>query len=233
MIDARETAPGAATGDMYLDADGKPVEDLSRDGPLAAGIPGIPAALDHITKSFGVRSIEENLAPAIRAAREGFPVNEKLAGRITASAHRFSPAAKAVFLPGGMLPSVGDRLKQEDLAQTLEQIARKGREGFYEGPLAKKLQQGAYRDGGIWSLEDLADYRIKEREPTRFSIAATRSPPPHCRRPAASRCEPDDASAPMPETCTRLAAPATRAASATWRAPSTCTEAKVRPPAST
>ncbi|MBY8965548.1 gamma-glutamyltransferase [Algiphilus sp. NNCM1] len=166
MIDARETAPGAATGDMYLDADGKPVEDLSRDGPLAAGIPGIPAALDHITKSFGVRSIEENLAPAIRAAREGFPVNEKLAGRITASAHRFSPAAKAVFLPGGMLPSVGDRLKQEDLAQTLEQIARKGREGFYEGPLAKKLQQGAYRDGGIWSLEDLADYRIKEREPT-------------------------------------------------------------------
>lgn len=169
MVDARETAPGAATGDMYLDANGEPVPDLSRDGPLASGIPGIPAALDHITKSFGVRSIEQNLQPAIRAARGGFPVSEELAGRITASAHRFSPAASQVFLPNGKLPSVGDILKQEDLARTLEQIAKKGRDGFYKGPVAKKLQAGAFRDGGIWSLDDLAGYRIKEREPTKVS----------------------------------------------------------------
>lgn len=165
FVDARETAPGAATGDMYLDADGDPVSRLSRDGPLAAGIPGTPAALEHITELFGRNSLAENLAPAIRLAVEGFPIDAKLAARITASAHRFSEAAEAVFLPGGELPVAGDRLVQEDLAATLMTIAELGADGFYEGALAERLQGGVFRDGGIWSLEDLAGYRVKERDP--------------------------------------------------------------------
>lgn len=168
FVDARETAPDAATGDMYLDRDGKPIPSLSRDGPLAAGIPGTPRALEHITELFGRNSLAENLAPAIRLATEGFPIDSKLAARIAASAHRFSEAAEAVFLPDGELPIAGDRLVQKDLGATLMTIAEHGAEGFYEGELAERLQGGVFRDGGIWSLSDLKRYRTKEREPVRF-----------------------------------------------------------------
>jgi gamma-glutamyltranspeptidase/glutathione hydrolase len=174
FVDARETAPGAATGDMYLDRDGKPVPSLSRDGPLAAGIPGTPAALEHITQLFGRNSLAENLAPAVRLATEGFPVDAKLAARIAASAHRFSEAAEAVFLPDGELPVAGDRLVQNDLGGTLMTIAEHGSEGFYRGELAERLQGGVFRDGGIWSLADLARYRVKEREPVRIDYRGYR-----------------------------------------------------------
>jgi gamma-glutamyltranspeptidase/glutathione hydrolase len=170
FIDARETAPDAATGDMYLDRDGKPVPRLSLDGPLAAGIPGTPAALEHITELFGRNSLAENLAPAVRLAMEGFPVDTKLSGRIAASAHRFSEAAEAVFLPEGKIPVAGERLVQRDLGATLMAIAEHGAAGFYEGDLAGRLQGGVFRDGGIWSLADLKRYRIKERDPVRFDF---------------------------------------------------------------
>ncbi|MDH3895354.1 MAG: gamma-glutamyltransferase, partial [Chromatiales bacterium] len=74
MVDGREAAPGAATRDMYLDAAGNPIPRASMDGPLAAGIPGQPAGLAHITEKYGNLSLAENLAPAIRIARDGFPL---------------------------------------------------------------------------------------------------------------------------------------------------------------
>ena len=71
FVDARETAPGAATRDMYLDGNGEPIRRASLSGPLAAGIPGLPAALEHIANKYGRLPLEQSLAPAIRLAREG------------------------------------------------------------------------------------------------------------------------------------------------------------------
>ena len=174
LVDARETAPGAATGDMYLDRNGEPIARLSREGPLAAGIPGTAAALQHLSETFGERALADNLAPAIRLADEGFPVNAELSARITAMAHRFSPAAQAVFMPGGEVPANGETLVQKDLAGTLRAMAEDGAEAFYEGAVAEKLQRGVFSDGGIWSLGDLALYRVKERAPARINYRGYR-----------------------------------------------------------
>ncbi len=152
MIDGRERAPLAAFRDMYLDKEGNPIPRASLDGPLAAGIPGTPAALDHITRKYGRLTLKQNLAPAIDLARKGFPVYEhyrRLAefrlGPITAS-----PAAAKIFLDNSFVPDTGHKLIQKDLARTLKRIARKGRNGFYQGPLARKLVKGV-RAAGSWA----------------------------------------------------------------------------------
>lgn len=166
FVDARETAPDAATGDLYLDRDELPVRALSYDGPLASAIPGTPAAMEHIARSYGRLPLSQSLAPAIRYARDGFAIDPALAGWLSASSERLSPAARTVFLPEGVLPEVGDRLVQADLARTLQAIADRGaRGGFYSGEVAKRLRDGVFADGGIWSLRDLERYRIREREP--------------------------------------------------------------------
>lgn len=169
VVDARETAPGAATGDMYLDRDGRPVAHFSTEGPLAAAIPGTVAALDHITAAFGSRPLAANLAPAIALARDGFPADATLSERVRKSAHRLSPAARTVYMPGGRAPRVGQKIVQRDLAATLQAVAARGREGFYAGPVASRLRAGVFRDGGIWSLGDLAAYRVVERQPATFA----------------------------------------------------------------
>jgi gamma-glutamyltranspeptidase/glutathione hydrolase len=169
FLDARETAPDAATGDMYLDRNERPVAELSLTGPLAAGIPGTPAALEHITQLWGSMPLEKTLAPAIRLARYGFTADEQLVSRIMVNAHRFSPAASEVFVPGGRVPDVGQVIVQKDLANTLEKIATFGSRGFYDGVIAERLQRGVFNDGGIWSREDLRRYRVRERAPVRFN----------------------------------------------------------------
>lgn len=167
MVDARERAPLAAHADMYLDEAGQPVPGLSLDGPLAAAIPGTPAALVHIAERYGRLSLNNSLAPARRLARRGFLVTERyqrLAGwRLRAL--QASPAAAQVFLDGGAVPAEGYRVKQPDLARVLKQIAKHGRGGFYAGRTAKQLVDGVRAAGGIWSLEDLAAYHVIERVP--------------------------------------------------------------------
>jgi len=167
MVDARERAPLAAHADMYLDEAGQPVPGLSLDGPLAAAIPGTPAALVHIAERYGRLSLNNSLAPARRLARRGFLVTERyqrLAGwRLRAL--QASPAAAQVFLDGGAVPAEGYRVKQPDLARVLKQIAKHGRAGFYAGRTAKQLVDGVRAAGGIWSLEDLAAYHVIERVP--------------------------------------------------------------------
>ncbi|QKT03133.1 gamma-glutamyltransferase [Ectothiorhodospiraceae bacterium 2226] len=169
MLDGRERAPLAAHRDMYLDERGEPVPGLSVDGPLSAGIPGTPAAMAHLAERYGRLPLARSLAPAIRLAREGFEVSEqyrRMAG-FRVEALRASPAAAAVFLHAGEVPPLGHRVRQPDLAATLERIAEAGAAGFYEGPLAKALVEGTRAAGGIWTLEDLAAYRAVEREPVR------------------------------------------------------------------
>ncbi|MBW7929890.1 MAG: gamma-glutamyltransferase [Gammaproteobacteria bacterium] len=169
FIDGREVAPGAATATMYLDARGEVIKGASISGPLAAGIPGEPAALAHIAEHYGRLPLARSLAPAIRLAGEGIPVHERLQMglRFRRPAMEASPALLEVFYPGGKPPAAGSLLRQPDLATTLHRLGREGFDGFYRGPTAAALVEGVRAAGGIWSLEDLAGYRVLEREPVR------------------------------------------------------------------
>jgi gamma-glutamyltranspeptidase / glutathione hydrolase len=183
MIDGRERAPLAAHRDLYLDAQGKVIPRRSIDGALAAGIPGEPAALAHISKKYGRLPFKDVLAPAIQIAREGFPVDvhfQQMA-KWRLGVLRASPSAAAIFLHQGEVPEKGYLIHQPALAQTLERLAQQGKEGFYRGDTAKQLVAEVKSAGGIWSLEDLAAYRVVERAPVRGSYMGLRitsaSPP--------------------------------------------------------
>lgn len=171
MVDGRERAPLAAFRDLYLDNDGEVIPGLSMDGALAAGIPGEPAALAHISKHYGKLPLAKTLQPAIRYARGGFPVTKhyrRMAG-FRIEALRRSPAASRTFLKRGEVPPIGHLIKQPELAKTLEAIATKGAAGFYRGRVATRLIEGVTRAGGIWQQQDLNSYRIVERKPIRGS----------------------------------------------------------------
>jgi len=167
MVDGRERAPLAARRDLFLDPDGRPVPGASLDGALAAAIPGAPAALAHLANTYGRLTLGQSLDPAIRLARHGFAVDalyRRLAER-RADALRRSPAAAVQFLVHGDAPPEGHLIRQPDLATTLEALAREGREGFYAGSVAAALVAGVREAGGIWTLEDLQQYRAVERTP--------------------------------------------------------------------
>jgi len=165
MVDGREMAPQAASREMYQDAQGHAIADLSQNGPIAGGIPGTPAALDHIASTYGKLGLARDLAPAIRLAREGFPLDARFAERIVMESKRFSPAAQALLLPGGKPLPEGAVLIQPDLAETLQRLADHGRDGFYTGATAQQLVNGVHAGGGIWTLQDLAGYKAVERKP--------------------------------------------------------------------
>jgi len=183
MVDGREVAPRAAHARMYQDNQGEVIPGRSIDGPLASGIPGEPAALVHLAERYGKLPLAKSLAPAIRAARDGFeagPAYRRLA-RFRLAALRAGSAAASVFLRSNDVPPVDDRIVQEGLAQTLEAMAARGRAGFYEGALAKRLVDGVRAAGGIWSLGDLRDYKVIEREPVVGEFRGARiisAPPP-------------------------------------------------------
>ncbi len=168
MLDAREKAPGAASRDMYLDKAGNAIDNASIDGPLAAGIPGEPAAFEYLARKYGKLPLKQSLQPAIRLARNGFPLYARLQGAIRFKRERMlqSPDAAKVFLTAdGGVPELGAIIKQQDLADTLDAIANQGAKGFYEGRVAADLVSGVRAGGGIWTLQDLAAYRVIERKP--------------------------------------------------------------------
>lgn len=183
FLDAREVAPGKATHDMYLDAQGKPIPGATINGPLAAGIPGEPAGLAYLAEHYGRLPLAKSLAPAIRYAEEGVPVTRAMALGLgfRARTARQSPAFAEVFLPAGKALVAGDTVRQPDLARTLRALAADGRDGFYKGPVARKLVDGVRAAGGIWSLDDLANYKVVEREPIRATfrgMTIVSAPPP-------------------------------------------------------
>lgn len=168
MIDAREKAPYAATRDMYLDVQGNPVPELSLAGALAAAIPGEPAGMAHLAAKYGRLPLKTSLQPAIRLARDGFPVYPRLRAAIEDKQDTFKQSRETarVFLKNGAVPPLGFIVKQPDLARTLELMANKGVDAaFYHGALARKLVAGTRKAGGIWTEKDLADYRTVERAP--------------------------------------------------------------------
>jgi gamma-glutamyltranspeptidase / glutathione hydrolase len=167
MLDAREKAPGAAARDMYLDKAGNAIENASIAGALAAGIPGEPAAFEYLARKYGKLPLKQSLEPAIRLARDGFPLYARLQGGIRYKRQallRSPDAAKAFLTADGAVPEVGALIKQPDLANTLAAIAVQGAKGFYSGRVAADLVAGVHADGGIWTLEDLAAYRVVERK---------------------------------------------------------------------
>ncbi|SDF85415.1 gamma-glutamyltransferase [Phytopseudomonas seleniipraecipitans] len=183
FLDARERAPGAAHADLYR-RDGQVQPGLSRDGALAAAIPGLPAALVELAEHHGRLPLRDSLAPAIRLAREGFPVDRVYRERagMRLAAMRDDAETARLFLNDGAVPAEGTLLRQPELADTLVALARSGRDGFYAGPLAERLVAGVRAAGGIWTLQDLGDYRTVQRQPIRVPLAEGRelisAPPP-------------------------------------------------------
>ncbi|MGH8280794.1 MAG: gamma-glutamyltransferase [Gammaproteobacteria bacterium] len=167
MVDGREYAPAAATPTMYQDKNGNVIPGASLNGPLSAGIPGEVAALAYINQHYGKLSFAQDLAPAIKLARDGFPLDRMFHSMLVNREQKLKqwPAAWAVFYPNGQVPATGYILKQPDLANTLELIAKQGDAGFYQGKLAKQMVDAVRANGGIWSLADLREYKVKIREP--------------------------------------------------------------------
>jgi gamma-glutamyltranspeptidase/glutathione hydrolase len=169
FIDAREKAPQSASRDMYLGPNGQPVAQKSLDGPLAAGIPGEPAALVHLVKRCGKLDLKRDLAPAIRLASEGFEPDAfylQMTG-LRKDALSASPAAAAIFLDHGAPPKAGFRLVQKDLAAVLQRLAQTGKAGFYEGETAQLVVEGVNAAGVGWTADDLKNYQVVERTPLR------------------------------------------------------------------
>ncbi|HDS1737759.1 gamma-glutamyltransferase [Pseudomonas sp. BP8] len=183
FLDARERAPAAATADMYL-KDGQVSPGLSINGPLAAGIPGLPQALAELAASHGQLPLKDSLAPAIRLANQGFAVDRIYRDRakMRLAALRDDAQSAQLFLRDQQVPALGTVIRQPELANTLQQLAEHGRDGFYRGALAQQLVDGVRAAGGIWTLDDLANYRSAWRAPLRFKLAEQRelisSPPP-------------------------------------------------------
>jgi gamma-glutamyltranspeptidase/glutathione hydrolase len=166
--DHRERAPAAATRDMYLDAKGNVVPGLSTASHLAVGVPGSVAGMLDVLEKYGTLPRKKILAPAIALAKQGFVLNDDLAGQFAENAEQFRkyPGSAHVFLKrGGAAYLPGDRFKQPELAKTLELISAKGRDGFYVGPTADLIVAEMKRGGGLITAKDLADYRSVWREP--------------------------------------------------------------------
>lgn len=184
FLDARERAPMAVHADMYK-RDGKVDAKLSLDGSLAAAIPGLPAALVELARKYGRLPLIDSLGPAIRLARDGVSIDpvyrERAQWRL--SSLRDDPETARLFLTDkGEIPDEFSLLRQPELAHTLERLGRYGKPGFYNGETAQKLVDGVRKAGGIWTLADLEQYQVVEREPLRYPLADGRelisAPPP-------------------------------------------------------
>ena len=165
-IDGRETAPAAATPDMFV-RNGKADTKLSQTGPLASGVPGALAAYAFAVEHYGKRKLRDLILPAADIAAKGFALDDSYARalkRVRRDLARF-PSSRAVFFKGGKPLSKGDTLKQPDLAATYRGIAEQGADWFYRGPFAEAVEQWMKDNGGIMTAQDLRDYRARLRDP--------------------------------------------------------------------
>ena len=166
-LDYRETAPLAASRDMYVGANGK-LTGESVIGPRASGVPGAVAGMVEAHRKYGVLAFAKVLAPAIRLASEGFIVDSTLYNSLSDEKYRIgSFAGKSVFLPSGAPPPIGSRLVQPQLAHTIRLIADSGSAAFYRGSIADSIAAEMQRSGGLITKADLARYRPIWREPIR------------------------------------------------------------------
>ena len=165
FLDYREKAPAAATADMYLDKDRNVVPDRSTVGFLSAGVPGTVAGLTYAEAHFGKLGIERVIKPAIRLAKDGYlPSEEEIATFRDAKNLAAFPESHRVFQRDGHFYEAGERLRQPELALTLERIAADPAD-FYRGEMARQIAGFVGKNGGLITAADLAAYECKERVP--------------------------------------------------------------------
>jgi gamma-glutamyltranspeptidase/glutathione hydrolase len=172
FIDFREKAPAAATENMYLDAQGNVLPESSKDssvvGYKSVGVPGSVAGLVYAEKKYGKLSLEKVIAPAIKLARDGFPLAYEDTHDLKDEYLAQFPESKRIFQRDGNYYQPGELLKQPELARTLERIA-KDPDDFYHGAMARELAAAIHKGGGLVTAVDLAAYEVREREPIRGS----------------------------------------------------------------
>ena len=172
VIDARESAPKAATQDMYLDpATGEPISRKSWRGGLAVGVPGSVAGRIEMIERFGKLSLEEVIQPAKELASRGFEVDRILAARVKryGDALAEDAATAEIFTPGGVPIPRGEILVQPRLAQCLGHIGSDGGNSFFNGAMAELIVKACRAAGGIMTRADLAEYEVIWRKPVRFT----------------------------------------------------------------
>lgn len=163
FINFREKAPLKANKDMFLDAKQNPIPNISTIGYLAVGVPGTVRGLDTALQKYGTMSRQQVMSPAIQLAKNGFTLTPYLEKQINKYADVLAqqPEVAAIFLNH----HVGDKLIQTDLANTLTQIADKGSNVFYHGPIAAAIVKASQKHGGILSMQDFANYTVQELTP--------------------------------------------------------------------
>ena len=165
-LDFRETAPEGAHKDLYM-KDGKAAPSVSVTGALAVAVPGEVAGLMQAFKQFGTLPLPVLVAPAIRLASEGFPLDVTLRyaiDRQQATMKRF-PDLAHIFMPKDTVPAEGDLIRQPELGETLKAIAAQGSDVFYQGWIAEAIVEAIKKEGGVLTLEDLKGYKPVWREP--------------------------------------------------------------------
>src|SRR6266576_1214203 len=180
FLDYREKAPAAATRDMYLDPQGDVIEGASEYGYKAIGVPGSVAGMVTAEKKFGKLTLKQVMAPAIKLARDGFALTWDEAHDLHDSYLAKFPESRRVFQRNGDYFKSGEVFRQPDLARTLERIAENP-DDFYHGALARELAAAMQKGGGLITVEDLAHYEVKEREPVHGSYRGydvISAPPP-------------------------------------------------------
>ena len=163
FLDYRETAPKAATRDMYLNEKGEVIENLSLVGARAAGVPGTVMGLWEAHKKFGKLPWSELITPAVGYAKNGFKVADKQYQYREDALKLFKDSTNFGDYFGSM--KVGETFRQPELAATLERIADQGVKEFYEGKTADLLVAQMQADKGLISKQDLRDYKVVWREP--------------------------------------------------------------------
>ena len=167
-IDYREMAAGKARHDLYIDADGNIDEDLALYSRLSTGVPGTVAGMVMALEKYGTMSLAEVMAPAYRFAKDGFKVGFQFEKRLEDYKERLSadPEARRIFYHAdGSNYRAGEIIVQEDLARTLELIMAGGPKAFYQGEIAEKIAADMAANDGLITMEDLAAYKVYEREP--------------------------------------------------------------------
>jgi gamma-glutamyltranspeptidase / glutathione hydrolase len=180
FLDYRETAPAAATRDMYLDAQGNVIEGASVYGYKAIAVPGSVAGMVYAERKWGKLSLKQVMAPAIRLAREGYELSWPEAHDMHDKHLSDYADSRRIFQRDGDYYRAGEIFRQPDLARTLERIAENP-DDFYHGALARELAAAMQKGGGLITAADLAHYEPKEREPVRGTYRGYEvisSPPP-------------------------------------------------------
>ena len=167
-LDYRERAPIAAKENMFLDADGNVIKNLSLNSYLAAGIPGTVKGMFTIHELFGSKSMDDLISPSIKLASEGFRLSDFQANNFNKYREKFlnGSDSESIFINSDDKDfSAGDVFIQTDLAESLRLIKDKGQKAFYEGEIAKKIVSDFSDNGGLITSQDLQDYEVYLKEP--------------------------------------------------------------------